>query len=146
FQYHLRVNAPGGCLPITIFDQPPLSAGRYYVGIFNPNPDTQHILVSAEIFRNPFAIASSIAGSGAPITIQDDAVTYAYLTNLTHMPISSMDIGLLISDPRISDLAITLISPNGTRVLLFENRGANSIGGLGTFSSNTNGFGSTSLA
>ena len=35
-----------------------------------------------------------------------------------------MDVGLLIRDPRISDLAITLISPHGTRVLLFENRGA----------------------
>ena len=46
---------------------------------------------------------------------------------------------MLISDPRISDLAITLISPNGTRVLLFENRGANSTAGLGSFGVVTNG-------
>src|SRR5205814_6971643 len=67
--------------------------------------------------------------------IRDDAVTYAYLTNLTHLPISSLDVGLLIRDPRISDLAMTLISPNGTRVLLFENRGDDFAGGLGTFNS-----------
>ena len=46
---------------------------------------------------------------------------------------------MLINDPRISDLAITLISPNGTRVLLFENRGANSTAGLGSFGVVTNG-------
>ncbi len=39
--------------------------------------------------------------------------------------------GLLLNDPRVSDLAITLISPNGTRVLLFENRGAATTNGLG---------------
>ena len=63
----------------------------------------------------------------------DDAVTYAYITNLTHLTISSLDVGLLISDPRISDLALTLISPTGTRVLLFEDRGALSTNGLGIF-------------
>ncbi len=56
--------------------------------------------------------------------ILDDAVTDIYLTNNLHGIISSLDVGLLINDPRVSDLAITLISPNGTRVLLFENRGA----------------------
>lgn len=141
FDYHLRINPPGNCLSITVFDQPPLAAGRYYVGVYNSSFTTQHIRVTADIFVNPFAIASSIAGAGAPVPILDDAVTYAYLTNLTHLPISALDVGLLISDPRISDLAITLISPDGTRVLLFENRGANSTSGLGTFSSMTNSSG-----
>ena len=63
--------------------------------------------------------------------ILDDAVTDIYLTNNLHNIISSLDVGLLISDPRVSDLAITLISPNGTRVLLFENRGALTTNGLG---------------
>ena len=73
-----------------------------------------------------------------PVTIQDDAVTDIYLTNNIHSIISSVDVGLLINDPRISDLAITLISPQGTRVLLFENRGAGSTNGLGTFDLGTN--------
>jgi subtilisin-like proprotein convertase family protein len=151
FDLHLRVNPPGGCLPLTVFDVPPLSAGRYYVGVFNNTFITQHIRVTATIFRNPFAIASSITGNGTTVPIKDDAVSYAYLTNLTDLPISSLDVGLLIRDPRISDLAITLISPKGTRVLLFENRGATSTSGLGTFSTSTNSFGaptftSTNLA
>lgn len=151
FDYHLKVNPPGGCLSVSIFDVPPLSAGRYYVGVYNGTFLTQHIRVTSEIFSNPFAIESSIAGAGGSVSILDDAVTYAYITNLTAMPISSLDVGLLISDPRISDLAITLISPNGTRVLLFENRGGTSTNGLGTFSSVTNSsglptFGSTNMA
>lgn len=135
FDHFLLVIPPGGCLPVTIYDNPPLVAGRYYIGVYNPNFAVQHIRVSAQIFSNPFAIATSIAGAGGPISIQDNAITYSYLTNLTHLPISALDVGMLISDPRISDLAITLISPTGTRVLLFENRGAYSTNGLGTFSS-----------
>jgi subtilisin-like proprotein convertase family protein len=145
FDYHLQINPPGGCLPITIFDNPPLSAGTYYIGVYNGSFIVQHIHVTAQIFINPFAIASSFAGSGSPVPILDDAVTYAYITNLTHMPISSLDVGLLISDPRISDLAITLVSPDGTRVLLFENRGANSTSGLGTFNLGGNAVGHASL-
>jgi len=137
FDYHLRVSPPGACLSATIYDQPPLRAGRYYVGVFNPTFIVQHIRVRAELFINPFSISSSVAGAGGPVTIKDDAVTYAYLTNNTDLPISSLDVAMLLSDPRVSDLAITLISPNGTRVLLFENRGANSTNGLGSFGSSS---------
>ncbi|HWW00076.1 MAG TPA: S8 family serine peptidase [Candidatus Acidoferrum sp.] len=141
FDYHLTINVPGACLPITVFDTPPLQAGRYFIGVFNSSSTPQTVRILATIYRNPFAIAQSITSSAGPVTIQDDAVTYAYITNLSHLLISSLDVGLLISDPRISDLAITLISPNGTRVLLFEDRGALSTNGLGTFSAVTNGLG-----
>jgi subtilisin-like proprotein convertase family protein len=146
FDYHQAITRPGGCLPISVFDVPPLIAGRYYIGVFNSSSTTQQIRLTATIYKNPSAIASSIAGFAGPVNIQDDAVTYAYITNLTHMPISSIDVGLLISDPRISDLALTLISPNGTRILLFENRGALSTNGLGTFSLTTNSLGVPSYA
>jgi subtilisin-like proprotein convertase family protein len=141
FEHFLVVIPPGGCLPITVSDAPPLQAGRYYIGVFNPNGIPQQVRIVATIYRNPFAIASSISSSAGPVTIPDDAISYAYITNLSHLLISSLDVGLLISDPRISDLAITLISPQGTRVLLFEDRGALSTNGLGSFSTVTNGLG-----
>ena len=97
--------------------------------------------ITATIFKNPFAIAQSLASTIGPVPIQDDAVTYAYITNNSPLTISGVDVGLLLSDPRISDLAITLISPKGTRVLLFEDRGALSTKGLGTFSSTVNSVG-----
>jgi len=141
FDYHLTVNPPGACLPISIFDSPPLVAGTYYIGVFNSSATVQDFRIVATIYKNPFAIASSVGGFAGPVAIKNDAVTYDYITNLTHLPISSLDVSLLISDPRISDLALTLISPNGTRVLLFENRGGLSTNGLGTFSVATNSLG-----
>lgn len=141
YDYHLTINPPGDCLPITIFDQPPLTAGRYYIGVFNGSSSIQSIRITAFLYKNPYAVASSISSFAGPVPIADDAVTYAYITNLVHMTISALDIGLLIDHPRISDLAITLISPSGTRVLLFEDRGGGSTNGLGTFSTLTNSLG-----
>ncbi|HEY5915274.1 MAG TPA: S8 family serine peptidase, partial [Verrucomicrobiae bacterium] len=141
FDYHLTINPPGDCLPITIFDDPPLTAGRYYIGVYNSSSVDQTIRITAFIYKNPYAVASSISGFAGPVPIADDAVTYAYITNLVHMTISALDVGLLINHPRLSDLAITLISPSGTRVLLFEDRGAASTNGLGTFSTVTNNLG-----
>jgi subtilisin-like proprotein convertase family protein len=145
FDYHLKVNPPGNCLPITIFDSPPLVPGRYYIGVYNGNSSEQDIRILATIYKNPFAIATSVGGGAGPINIKDDAITYAYITNMTHLPVSGLDVALLISDPRISDLAITLISPNGTRILLFENRGGTSTNGLGTLSLTSGGQGVSSF-
>ena len=133
FDYFKLINPPGACLSITPWDQPPLIPGRYYIGVFNPTLVVQQVHITATVLRNPYAIASSIASASGLVPIQEDAITYAYVTNLTHLPISSVDIGLRIRHPRISDLAVTLISPNGTRILLMENRGAASTNGLGSF-------------
>lgn len=141
FDYHLTINPPGDCLSITVFDDPPLTPGTYYYAVWNGTALAQTVRILPTIYRNPFSVATTVSGFAGPVTIADDAVTYAYITNLTHFDISSLDIGLLISDPRISDLAITLVSPDGTRVLLFENRGAWSTNGLGTFSTVTNAQG-----
>ena len=146
FDYHFTVTAPaGGCFTITPFDSPPLASGRYHIGIYNPNSTAVDYLYSQDYTIAPVSVSSTLATSGSSVTIQDDAVTYAYLTNNSHMLISSMDVGLLIQDLRISDLALTLISPNGTRVLLFQDRGGTSTNGMGTFSLDANGLPVTSI-
>ena len=141
FDYHMTINPPGDCLAITTFSTPPLRAGRYYFGVYNPGPNSQTPTITATVFLSQATINSSITTTSAPIAILDDAVTSAYLTNNSHMLISGLDVGLLINDPRISDLAITLISPNGTRVLLFEDRGGLSPFGLGSLVGTSNLFG-----
>lgn len=143
FDYHLTVAAPGDCLSITPYDTPPLAAGRYYIGVYNPNNVAETIRLTAKITRNPNAIASTVTSSTGPLAIADNAVTFASMFFSNHLSIASLDVGLWFADPRISDLAITLISPNGTRILLMENRGASSTNGLGTFS--TGATTSTSL-
>jgi subtilisin-like proprotein convertase family protein len=52
--------------------------------------------------------------------------------------IGSVDVGLRIDHPRVSDLAVTLISPRGTRVLLVENRGGTDPNGFGSSLTVTN--------
>ena len=118
-------NAIGGEVTIDQTDLPPLQAGTYRVRTCNltPTPITVHIRAVFGFSLNTLRPVLSDE-LPAPVPILDDAVTDIYLTNNVHNIISSLDVGLLISDPRVSDLAITLISPNGTRVLLFENRGA----------------------
>jgi subtilisin family serine protease/subtilisin-like proprotein convertase family protein len=142
FDQYLLVNPPGDCLSITPFDTPPLQAGRYYIGVFNPPANvTQNVRITATIDRNEASVANTLTSTGGSVTIQEDAVTYAYLTNLSDLTISGLDVGVLISDPRVSDLALTLIAPDGTRVLLFQNRGWLTTNGLGSVALGTNGLG-----
>ena len=120
-------------LSIGQFDVPPLAGGTYYVRLCNRGVGDVSIFVKATIEMNNGAVAVSAPSSAGPVKIQNDAVTYADINVTNHMMISDLDVGLLISDPRVSGLAITLISPNGTRVVLFQNRGGTSTNGLGTF-------------
>jgi subtilisin-like proprotein convertase family protein len=128
-------------LSIDQFDNPPLTAGTYYVRICNHGIGDVTIYLKATLLMNRGAIAVSVPDSAGPVTIQDDAITYATIEVTNHMLISDLEVGLLIDDPRISDLAITLIGPSGKRVLLFQDRGGTSTNGLGTFSANASPFG-----
>jgi subtilisin-like proprotein convertase family protein len=125
-------NLIGGEVTIDQTDLPPLQVGTYRVHICNLESTafTVHIRAVFGFSLNTIRPVLSDA-IPAPVSILDNAVTDISLTNNVHAIISSLDVGLLISDPRVSDLAITLISPNGTRVLLYDNRGAFTTNGLG---------------
>ena len=136
----LVTNAVGGSVIIDLTDTPPLQPGTTYtlrtcnLGV---TPITLNLKATIGTSLNTLFPAITLTNT-LPQAIADDAVTDYYLTNNSHSIISSVNLGLLINDPRVSDLAITLISPNGTRVLVFENRGAGSTNGLGTFNITTN--------
>ena len=132
FDYHFTVNPSGSCFSITPFDVPPLMAGRYFILISNPNDTEVCYLYSQDFAINPNLVSSIYTVTGGPTNILDDAVSYSTLLVTNHVPISALDVGLLINHPRISDLAITLISPKGTRILLFEDRGSLSTNGAGS--------------
>jgi subtilisin-like proprotein convertase family protein len=129
----LITNQLPASVSINQFDTPPLTPGTYYVHLCNNGVGDVTLFVKATILMNSGAVAVSVPASTGPVNIQDDAITYAQIDVTNHMLISDLDVGLLVSDPRISGLALTLISPNGTRVLLFQNRGGASTNGLGTF-------------
>ncbi|HWI59257.1 MAG TPA: proprotein convertase P-domain-containing protein, partial [Bacillota bacterium] len=53
------------------------------------------------------------------------------LTVTNRDPIAAVEVGVRLNHPRLSDLALSLVSPSGTRVLLQENRGGASGEGMG---------------
>jgi subtilisin-like proprotein convertase family protein len=124
-------------------DVPPIEPGRYYVTIWNNS------LVDRQTFQ-----IQAVLGIGqvqpvnftptGPVPLLDDAVSYAYITNYpgpnaTNETIASIAVGIRVDHPRISDLVFTLISPDGTRYLLMQNRGNTSTNGAGAtvYSTNT---------
>jgi subtilisin-like proprotein convertase family protein len=80
------------------------------------------------------------------VSVLDDAT----ITNSIMMPVdkqlSDVEVGVQIRHPRPSDLVLHLVSPQGTRLLLAENRGGNTTRGYGdlanlayaVFTENTN--------
>lgn len=105
---------------------PPLASGRYFYGLFNPNPSsaTQEIHLLA-IISGPAAQQTIYTSGDTPIPILDDAVTTDSIIVPDNQTIASLEVALRVQHPRISDLVFHLIGPDGTRDLLVENRGGN---------------------
>jgi len=144
---------PGNAISIG----PPLAMGRYFIGLYNPNATTaQNVFLSATLGIDTSAsdIYDYIAGSGQPLL--DDAVTpvppfpNASISGSTiQVPITvtqqvaSVNVGLVVQSPRISDYTFTLVSPTGQRSLLMENRGGGDTNGAGAVFVYTNVLNST---
>ncbi|MBI3882319.1 MAG: S8 family serine peptidase, partial [Verrucomicrobia bacterium] len=127
------VNPPGGALTLTLADVPPLSAGRYYVMIFNPNPTCEQFtgpIYQIGLSGNPSS-RFSLSPTNGPVTLKDDALSYSTNHVSIDREIFSVEVALRVDHPRVSDLAFHVFSPLGTRVMLFENRGLTDSNGLG---------------
>ena len=142
FDYLKIINPPGDCLSIDRTDLPPLRPGRYYIGVFNPNSVAETVRISWTFGLdvngvNPTAILST----NAPISLNEDAVTNSSIFITNNQNIVSVNVGVVLTDPRISDLDLTLVSPTGQRILLMENRGGESATNMGHLNITTNIFG-----
>ena len=106
---------------ITISSPPP---GRYWVGLYNGSVQQQsfYLIANLGLVTPPAQVIYTSAG---PVPILDDAVATDSMYVTADQTISSVDVALRVDHPRISDLVFHLISPDGTRVLLVENRGGN---------------------
>jgi subtilisin-like proprotein convertase family protein/sugar lactone lactonase YvrE len=137
-----------GSLTISLTDVPPLQPGTYYVGVLNPATNTlpqTFFLIATILPVNPFGTPVDFGASG-PVPLLDDAVTISSNSSIainTNLPIVSVNVGIRVDHPRISDLVFHLISPDGTRVLLMENRGGDTTNGAGATIVVTNIFSGT---
>jgi len=66
-----------------------------------------------------------------PSVLLDDAVTYSRIFVPVAREVADVRVGVRIDHPRASDLVLHLVSPQGTRVLLTENRGRTNTLGYG---------------
>jgi subtilisin-like proprotein convertase family protein len=110
---------------------PPLNAGTYVVRICNTSGGNVTVRVQATLEFDLNGIIPNRYTSALPIAIPDDAVTNSSIFVSNDDKIVSLEVGVRIDHPRVSDLVLHLISPNGTRVLLDENRGASTPDGMG---------------
>jgi subtilisin-like proprotein convertase family protein len=135
----LNIPGPGGTTWGFISDGPPLTSGRYFVGIFNPSATPASGFIYATI-SSPFVPAQKIYSStDTPAPLLDDAITTDSITVPDNQTVASLDVAISVQHPRISDLVFHLIGPDGTRELLMENRGgtnSNGAGGVATVVTN----------
>jgi len=142
YDYTKLINAPGDCLTVDRSQLPPLRPGRYFVGIFNPTaqPQTVRLTWSFGLDING-ANPTPIVETNGITSLPDDAVTNNTIYMTSPLPIVSINVGVVLKHPRISDLDLTLVSPTGQRILLYENRGGVSATNMGHLNIFTNFFG-----
>lgn len=129
----VQLGGPGATNTIVInkASHPPLNSGLYVVRICNHSGGDVTVRVQATLEFDLNGIIPTRFASTIPIAILDDAVTNSSIFVNADQTIVSLEVGVRIDHPRVSDLVLHLISPDGTRVLLDENRGASTTNGMG---------------
>jgi subtilisin-like proprotein convertase family protein len=87
--------------------------------------------IRAALALDPSDPVRTLFASAGLTPILDDAVSASTIHVTNSNPILAVDVGVRLDHPRVSDLALTLVSPSGTRVLLDENRGGADPNGMG---------------
>ncbi len=119
-------------LVVDLTSSPPINPGMYELQICNLGPDTAEIFIQATILYDTQGIAPNIYATNSPMQIIDDAVSTSSIRVPADERLIAVEVGLRVNHPRISDLVMHLTSPQGTRVLLFENRGGVTPDGMGS--------------
>lgn len=129
---------PGGSLSLNTNNPvvgwpgaPPLAGGYWYYGIYNSStqPVTLYVQIQFQQSLTPNLVQTYTNNSFIPLTT--DGHTQSQICVSNGQQIVSLQVGLLINDLDLDDLSIHLTSPEGTSVLLFENRGGSNATGLG---------------
>ncbi len=137
-----EIPGTGGWVTLGTRDVPPLQAGFYVVAIYNPHSVTVCADYRAWTENNLDASFTRTFTSDQLGTIPDEARRFSSITVDDTRRVASLDVGLRIDHPRISDLAVRLENPFGFSSVLFENRGGTTATNLGgsVVSTNTTAF------
>lgn len=133
-------SAPANTNQVTfdLTSNPLVNPGTYTVVLCNNGPDPVSVYLIAQTIYDLNGIVPTKFFSVGPMAIADDAVSTSSVFVTNDDRIVSVEVGLRVDHPRISDLVFHLVSPDGTRILLQENRGGDSASGMGSNLNTTN--------
>ncbi len=142
-----NIGPPGGSLTLGSTNpvpgwpgSPPLAGGVWYYGIHNSgqNPVTLYVVVQIEESLTP-NLVQNYTNSGPSVPLTTDGHTQSQICVTNGHQVVSLQIGVRINDTNLDDLVLHLTSPEGTSVLLFEDRGGTNATDLGLTLVPTNG-------
>jgi subtilisin-like proprotein convertase family protein len=134
-----NISPPGGFLSLGTNDpvpgwpgSPPLSGGVWYFGIYNAGTASATLFVQVQVQESLTPnLVQYYTNSGVPVPLTTDAHTQTQICINNSQQLVSLQVGVRINDTNLDDLVLHLISPEGTSVLLFENRGGTGATNLG---------------
>ncbi|HMJ89981.1 MAG TPA: proprotein convertase P-domain-containing protein [Candidatus Acidoferrum sp.] len=130
------IGPPGDCMSLDLNDSPPLSIGRYFVGVYNDSALPVTVRLTVRLSRNLERSAPLVFTDPNTLPLLDDATTNASIFISTQALVAAVEVDVRLDHPRASDLVLYLVNPQGTRVMLAENRGREIAKGYGIASSN----------
>ncbi len=132
FDKVVRIDAPAGEVSLGIYDQPPLVPGRYFYCLRNPSeiPVNGNLALLFEFDVN-LDTGRNLSITNEVSLLDSGTISSSVFMN-ADKEVNSVEVGVRIQHPRPSDLVLHLISPQGTRLLLAENRGGKTDQGYGS--------------
>ena len=126
------LQTPGGYLLVATNSPLPLSGGIWYYGIFNDGSTT--VTFTNEIFFGYNFVPNLVQTytNTTPLSLTTDGTTNSSVICITGgQQIIDLSVGLRLQGPDLDDLEIQLTSPQGSSIVLFENRGGTLTDSLG---------------
>ncbi len=119
------INPPGGFLNYSITNQPPLTGGLWYDGIYNYNSSasvTLNVVITFGLSQVPNLVQTYTNNTLLPLPT-DGTTNSSQICITNGQQVVDLSVGIRATDPNLDDLVFQLTSPQGTQIVLFENRG-----------------------
>jgi len=118
------LQTPGGYLLVGTNSPLPLSGGTWYYGIFNDSDTT--VTFTNQIFFDynfvPNLVQTYTNRTLIPLTT-DGTTNSTQICITSGQQVEDLSVGVRLDDTNLDDLVLQLTSPQGTSIVLFENRG-----------------------
>jgi subtilisin-like proprotein convertase family protein len=128
----------GGYLLVGTNSPLPLSGGIWYYGIYNEGTTT--VTFTNQIFFDYNLVPNLVQTytNTTPLALTTDGTTNSTQICITRgQQVVDLSVGVRLADPNLDDLVLQLTSPQGSSIVLFENRGGLQANNLGLTITNT---------